>query len=686
MKSLFKIMLVSACCLAFAIQAQTRPGSIKGQVLEKSSGLPALSANVVILDSASAQIAQGVTDFDGNYNINPVPAGMWRIEVTSIGFAKAVKTGVVVSPNAPTIINFTLQEETSTLQEVVVTYERPLIESGRTSTVISANDIQNMAVRNVGSVAAQAAGVTNNANGTTKIRGAREEGTVYFIDGVKVRGNLDKAMLLQLGYSVETRATADGEQYNSTTEMPFKMVNKTPLSTFSSDVDVAGYANVRRFLTDGYLPPKDAVRIEEMVNYFSYNYPQPKGDEKFGVLTEIAPCPWKPEHQLLRVGIQTEKLELDALPPNNLVFLIDVSGSMNDANKLPLLKKSLRLLVKNMRNEDRISIVVYASASGLVLKPTSGKDKSEILSAIDQLQAGGSTAGGAGITLAYNTAQKHFDKEANNRVILATDGDFNVGVSSQSDLIKLIEEKRASGIFLTVLGFGTGNYQDGKMEQLANHGNGNYAYIDNLMEAQKVLVTEMGASLYTVAKDAKFQIEFNPKTVLAYRLIGYENRLLADEDFNDDSKDAGDIGSGHSVTALYEIIPFKNKQNDSEILKVDDLKYQETVALPMADSGEIATVKLRYKEPEARKSKLQVHIVSSTAQVKEKVDFDFTCAVLQLGMLLKHSEYVGNSDYVKVIELAKASKGKDVYGYRGEFIRLAQLAQSLDTERKVGSN
>lgn len=683
MHHLFRVFLLVALCATFNSFSQTRPGSLRGIVTEKQSGEFIAFAQVEVLNTSDTLICAAQADLDGRYNFNPLAPGTYKVRCSFIGYGTVTHTGVQVMANAPTVLNIKLTPSTTELEVVEIQYERPLIEKGKTTTTISADEIRNMAVRDVSSVAAQTPGVTN-TDAPISVRGARSESKVTYIDGVRVRGNVNKAVMFQLGHTVEQRTAATGEQYNQVEEIAFRTTESRPLSTFSSDVDVAGYANVRRFLMDGYLPPKDAIRLEEMVNYFNYQYPAPKDDQKFGVLTDLAPCPWNADHKLLRIGIQTEKPEVQELPPNNLVFLIDVSGSMSDSRKLPLLKKSLRMLVNQMRPQDHISMVVYASASGLVLKPTSGKNKSEILRALDALNAGGSTAGGAGIQLAYETALKHFDKKANNRVILATDGDFNVGVSSQDALIKLIEKKRDHGIFLTVLGFGTGNYQDGKMEQLANHGNGNYAYIDNLMEAQKVLVTEMGASLHTVAKDTKFQIEFNPQHVLAYRLVGYENRVLADEDFNDDTKDAGDVGSGHSVTAIYELIPAGMKQAPSAP-DVDSLRYQKLSTTTVANSGELATLKLRYKEPDKRKSKLEVHTINSANHLHEETDFNFVCAVLEMGMLLRDSEFKGSSNYEDVIALAKAGKGTDHYGYRGEFLRLAQLAKDLDTEEKIGS-
>jgi Ca-activated chloride channel family protein len=389
------------------------------------------------------------------------------------------------------------------------------------------------------------------------------------------------------------------EDYSSIAENEFKSARENPLSTFSIDVDNASYSNVRRFITQGSAPPKDAVRIEEMINYFSYDYPQPKAEHPFSINTEATVCPWDRTHQLVLVGLQGKDIPKENLPAANLTFLLDVSGSMEGPTRLPLVKKSLRLLIDQLREQDKVSIVVYAGAAGLVLPPTSGNDKKKILEALENLQAGGSTAGGAGIKLAYATARENYSKSGNNRVILCTDGDFNVGVSSDGELQRIIEKERESGVFLTVLGFGMGNYKDNKLETLADKGNGNYGYIDNLLEAQKMLVTQMGGTLNTIAKDVKIQIEFNPAKVKGYRLIGYENRLLAKEDFNNDKKDAGELGAGHTVTALYEIIPagVANKYLDS----VDALKYQSTV---LNSNDELMTVKFRYKEPKDSVSKL----------------------------------------------------------------------------------
>ncbi|MFN6482541.1 MULTISPECIES: YfbK domain-containing protein [unclassified Nostoc] len=469
------------------------------------------------------------------------------------------------------------------------------------------------------------------------------------------------------------------ENYNRIEDNPFHRVSNDPLSTFSIDVDTASYSNVRRFITEGELPPKDAVRIEELINYFTYNYPQPKGDRPFSVTTEVAAAPWNPQHKLVQVGLQGKRLESETLPPSNLVFLIDVSGSMNDPNKLPLVQQSLKLLVNKLRPEDRVSLVVYAGNAGLVLPTTPGSQKSKILAAIDRLEAGGSTAGGQGIELAYKIAKQSFLKSGNNRVILATDGDFNVGVSSDAELTRLIEQKRDQGIFLTVLGFGTGNYKDGKMEQLADKGNGNYAYIDTLLEAKKVLVNDLRGTLFTIAKDVKIQVEFNPAKVQAYRLIGYENRLLQNQDFNDDKKDAGDIGAGHSVTALYEIIPTGTK-SDVKLPEVDPLRYQRSGDASNAAGNELMQVKLRYKLPQDTTSQLITQIIQDDDLKADQIpstNLRFAAAVATFGMVLRDSEYKGNANYDLVMKLATQGKGEDLEGYRGEFIRLVERSREL---------
>lgn len=473
--------------------------------------------------------------------------------------------------------------------------------------------------------------------------------------------------------------TGDREDYNPIEENDFQLARSQPLSTFSIDVDRASYSNVRRFLDMGQLPPKDAVRIEELINYFDYDYPQPEGDTPFSLDTEISEAPWNRRHKLVRIGLQGRDVDLDALPPSNLVFLLDVSGSMSDANKLPLLKSALGLLVRELGARDRVSVVVYAGATGVALPPTAGDRPDEIMAALEQLEPGGTTAGAAGIEKAYELARENFIEGGNNRVILATDGDFNVGVSSEGALVRLIERERENDVFLTVLGFGTGNLQDAKMEQLANHGNGNYAYIDSLLEAKKVLVTEMGGTLLTIAKDVKIQVEFNPAKVLAYRLIGYENRMLRDRDFNDDSKDAGELGAGHSVTALYEVIPVGAETNVS-LPELDELNYQQTeVSEEAQDSDELMLVKLRYKQPEGDESQLisQPVIDAGVRLDATSESFRFAAAVAEFGMLLRDSQYKGDASWQEVLALARDARGNDPQGYRNEFLQLVQNAQLI---------
>ncbi|HLP39404.1 vWA domain-containing protein [Lacibacter sp.] len=480
------------------------------------------------------------------------------------------------------------------------------------------------------------------------------------------------------GVSVHADKAYNTEDYDGITENRFRKVTDEPLSTFSIDVDGASYSNVRRMINYGQMPAEGAVRVEEFINYFKYKYPQPTGNDPFSINTEMSVCPWNKEHKLVMVGLQGKEIATTNLPPSNLVFLIDVSGSMSDANKLPLVKASLKLLVDQLREQDHVAIVVYAGAAGLVLPSTSGIQKEKIMAAIDKLEAGGSTAGGAGIKLAYNVAKEQFKKGGNNRVILCTDGDFNVGMSSDDAMERLIEEERKSGVFLTVLGYGMGNYKDNKMQKLANKGNGNHAYIDGMNEAKKVLVNEFGGTMFTIAKDVKLQVEFNPALVQAYRLVGYENRLLNKEDFNNDKKDAGELGSGHTVTALYEIIPVGVESDFIE--DVDELKYQQTIKSKKSGlKNEIMTIKFRYKEPDGNESKLIVHPLLDEKIPYEKTseNFRFATAVAQFGMLLRNSEFKGNATYEKVIRQANAAVGTDKEGYRAEFIKLVQNVQTL---------
>lgn len=591
---------------------------VSGKVIDIETKAPVAGANVIIAEKNIGM----ATNADGEFELF-VPKGTYTLEVHFIGYEKYAQK---ISVGEKAIKNLLIELELGIVEgdEIVV------------------SGYAGQAKRNLtGSI------VASEAIGT---------------------GNTESAYYM---------VPSESEEYDEISENVYKWVGKTPLSTFSIDVDGASYANVRRMITDGYLPPADAVRVEEMINYFNYNYPETTSNAPFSIHTEAAPAPWNPEHQLVQIGIQGKRFESENLPPSNLVFLLDVSGSMSSQDKLPLLKKGFKLLVNELREEDYVSIVVYAGNSGLVLPPTSGYEKEKILDALNRLQSGGSTAGAAGIKLAYQVAKENFRENSNNRVILATDGDFNVGISRDDTLVELIEEKRDDGIFLSVLGFGTGNLKDSKMEKIANHGNGNYNYIDNLLEAKKVLVSEMGGTLHTIAKDVKIQVEFNPQNVQAYRLIGYENRLLADEDFNDDKKDAGELGAGHTVTALYEVIPV-GVDVDRNLTDVDPLKYQ-TPTRPIRDfSDELMTVKLRYKEPEGDKSRLlSTTIEKNQIQNYLSDNLSFAASVASFGMLLRDSKFKGDSSFELVNQLARNGKGLDEQGYRAEFIKLAELAELL---------
>jgi len=469
--------------------------------------------------------------------------------------------------------------------------------------------------------------------------------------------------------------------YDHIVENPFLDAKSNPLSTFSIDVDTASYSNIRRFINEGTLPPKDAVRVEEMINYFSYDYPQPTDDKPFAVHVDVAGCPWESVHRLVRIGLKGREIATDKRGASNLVFLLDVSGSMEPAERLPLVKQAMRLLVEKLTENDRVAIVVYAGGSGVALPSTNGNHKEEILSALENLQAGGSTNGAQGIELAYKIAADNFIKGGVNRVILTTDGDFNVGVTSQGDLIRLIEAKAKSGVFLSVLGVGTDNLKDSTMQKLADKGNGNYAYLDSLDEARKVLVQQMNGTLVTIAKDVKIQVEFNPARVASYRLIGYEKRMLRKEDFNNDKIDAGEIGAGHTVTALYEVVPAGSSVNPAaSVPPVDPLKYSANAkASNESTSSEMLTVKLRYKKPDGDKSELLERAVSDNGAdfAKASGDFKFAAAVAEFGMVLRDSEHKGNGTLGAVLEWAQEGKGSDGNGYRAGFLELVRKAQAL---------
>lgn len=693
---------------AFSLDAQTKLGELRGKITDAQSQEDIPFANIILSNYEGQMVAGVSSNVDGIYKISNLNAGFYQVKVTYLGYANTLLDSVEIVASIAQTLNLSIQPESQELMEVVVLRAEPLIQKAKSSKVTTSESIQKMAVRDIRSIASPTAGVSTERDATL-VRGIRGKDAVYFIDGVKVRGSINVPNSRVVNSSIlkgqshssvvynfrspdhhwevvpspkrqSSEERYQGENYKHIPENEFLGTFSEPLSTFGADVDVASYANIRRMLNEGYWPHPDAVRLEELINYFSYDLEEPDSDLPFGLTIDQRPCDWNPKHQLLRIGMQTEEVETADLAPSNLVFLIDVSGSMNSYDKLPLLKNAMRILVKNLKDEDRVAIVVYASATGLVLESTPASDKNKILEAIDRLSAGGSTAGGAGIKLAYKTAREHFDEDYNNRVILATDGDFNVGVSSEEGLIKLIEKERESGVFLSVLGFGTGNYQDAKMEQLADHGNGNYAYIDGLMEAQKVLSHEMGATMHVVAKDTKFQIEFNPQKVSAYRLIGYENRILEAEDFDDDKKDAGDIGAGHSVTVVYEIIP-RIEEDDALWTDEPKLRYQDQQLSETAYGDELAHLKIRYKEPQAKKSELSIYPIK--AKKSKDSDFAFLSAVIQYGLVLRRSEFAGTASLDQAIALAEDNLGDDPNGYRREFVKLCKLAKDLKPEEET---
>jgi Ca-activated chloride channel family protein len=623
MKALLQLFAI----VFFTIQLNAQQINISGVVLD-NSGMPLPGVNII--EKGTSNGTQ--SNFDGKYTITAKTGG--TLAFSYVGFTtfeKKIKKNI-------SILNVTLKQDAAQLEEVVVTGYGIKKEKMALGYAVSSSNDQKVVIRGMSSLSGSVNGISGAANHIT------------------VRNN--------------TNLDTDNEAYGRIQENIFKRVEAAPFSTFSIDVDKAGYSNIRRFINNGQEVPQDAVKIEEMINYFSYDYPQPSGDDPFSISTEVASSPWNADAKLVRIGIKGKDVSTEKVPASNLVFLLDVSGSMNNPNKLPLLKSALHILVNQLRETDKVSIVVYAGAAGLVLEPTSGINKKEIMQAIDKLSAGGSTSGGEGIALAYKIAEDNFIKGGNNRVILATDGDFNVGASSDRAMENLISEKRENGVFLTCLGFGMGNYKDSKMETLADKGNGNHAYIDTMQEAHKVLGTEFFGTIYTIAKDVKIQVEFNPGKVQAYRLVGYENRLLNDEDFKDDTKDAGELGSGHTVTALYEIIPVGVKSKYSKDLP--ELKYTKTSTIDYGN--EMLTVKFRYKEPDGNKSKMIEKTVMDRNTNFENAteDFKYAASVALFGMQLRNSEFINSFETNDVITMAEAGKGMDKDGYRSEFIRLVK--------------
>lgn len=626
--SIALLMLVGLSATAFTIKIAAC--SISGKITDKSNSNPIPFANVSLFDDKGSLLNHVSADVNGDYCFSNLSNGKYKLEISYVGFNKVIIKEIAFSGTALQK-NVQLDSNSKDLQQVVITEQK----------------IDKLQKENIS---------LGFSSARYKKCEAYAPSASYNMSGMDQEFNT--------------------EEYSKINDNEFKEVKKNALSTFSIDVDRAAYSNVRRFINQGSLPPADAVRVEEMINYFSYEYDQPKGNDPFSMTTEYTDCPWNSKHKLIHIGIQGKEIKMEKASANNLVFLIDVSGSMSSSDKLPLLKSGLNLLIDQLRPQDRVSLVVYAGAAGTVLPSTPGTEKDKMREALNQLSAGGSTAGGQGIELAYKVAKENFIKEGNNRVILCTDGDFNVGVSSDGELVRLIEKKREDGVFLTVLGFGTGNYKDSKMEQLADKGNGNYSYIDNLLEAKKTLVSEMGGTLITIAKDVKIQIEFNPAFVKSYRLVGYENRVLANEDFNDDKKDAGELGSGHTVTAMYEIIPAGSSE---EVASVDPLKYQTVSTTTAASGNEVMTIKFRYKEPKDTTSKLITKVLNSKSSSFQSCSENvrFSCAVAEFGMLLRDSKFKGDSNYKDALAMARNSKGKDEEGYRAEFIRLIEMAELL---------
>lgn len=720
MKSLKLISSAIAMLICFVTMAQER--TISGIVSDESKQpLP----GVTVFNQTSKTNA--ATDFDGKYSIQAKTGDM--LVFSFIGYKN--QSQKVQSSNT---INIKLLPDNQTLSEVVVvgygvsSSEYEDRSYARAEKRREKKDAQALKGKVAGIQVQNSMGYSAMASPTITIRGTAsispKNEPMYIIDGVPAKANqmakinpndIDNVSVLKDkdATSIYGTKASNGvvvistkneiyknlsekeldkklnimpipteptqEDYDTFVENAFESPKTAPLSTFSIDVDNASYTNIRRFLNNGQEVPKDAVRVEEMINFFKYTYPQPKNEHPFSINTEVSDSPWNKNNKILKIGLQGKNIPTNDLPASNLVFLIDVSGSMSDMNKLPLLKQSLKILVNELRAKDKVAIVVYAGAAGMVLPPTSGDEKKTIIDALDKLQSGGSTAGGAGIELAYKTATENFIKGGNNRVILATDGDFNVGSSSNSDMEKLIEEKRKTGVFLTCLGYGMGNYKDSKMEILADKGNGNYAYIDNIQEANRFLGKEFKGSMFAIAKDVKIQIEFNPKQVQAYRLIGYENRKLRPEDFKNDAIDAGELGSNHTVTALYEIIPAGVK-SDYLTAQADDLKYTKTETSSNNYNNELATIKFRYKKPDGDKSIEMVQVIENKSVALEKAsdDMKFSSAVAWFGLKLRDSKLIADKSSEEIVKLAKQGNSNDGEGYKAEFIRLVETSKQYN--------
>jgi Ca-activated chloride channel family protein len=678
-----KLIRIGVCLLMFAailVSQNAQNTAIVGTVMNQAGALIANAS--VELQQNNATVAKTTTDKLGKYAFQKLAAGPYGLTVSAPGFKRHIRSGIVVAAGRTVRVDVVL-------------------EAGPMSESVTVSQVQ-QGQQGSGKGKGGAAGVPQPRPAPPPPpppSAPREMVSADKSTGLGVvAGGMGMAVggpaFARNGIYQQERYSGPGfrgriptnEEYGHYVENEFSSPTKDPLSTFAVDVDTASYSNIRRFLNDGQMPPPESVRIEELVNYFRYDYPLPESGKPVALATHVFKNPWNKNTLLMHVGLRTQPIAAEDLPSSHLTFLIDVSGSMMTPDKLPLVKSALQMLVRQLRPQDTVALVVYAGAAGTVLPPTRGDRQQQILDAIGKLEAGGSTNGAGGIRLAYQQARQSFSKSSNNRVILATDGDFNVGVSSDDELVKLIEQERQSGVFLSVLGFGTGNLKDAKMEMLADHGNGTYAYIDSLAEARKVFVQEMGASLVTVAKDVKLQIEFNPAYVKEYRLVGYENRLLRPEDFNDDQKDAGDLGAGHQVTAFYEITPANGVGSGD----IDALRYQTPEKKPARNgrSGEFAWVKLRYKAPQGDRSALlewPVGTGQSGAMIEEfraiPRDVRFAAAVAEYGLLLRHSKFAGDSNYQHVLAVASESVGADLAGYRTDFLDLVRRAETIGGKR-----
>src|SRR5262245_12944319 len=621
-----------------------------GNVVDETAArIPGVSVTATSIESGAT--ATTVTNQTGAYSFDGLAPGNYKLSAELPGFQTSMYNGIPLSANVQKVQDITLQ--VAAVAETVEVTTKSGTLSTQSSMVVSSGRQASLA-RTIGQQFAA-------TPPPPIIEGARR--------APGVPAEYDR---------IRPPDYNGGEAYDRISDNPFLPVAQNPLSTFAIDVDTASYSNVRRYLNQYQLPPRDAVRIEEMINYFSYDYPQPLGNDPVGALLESASAPWNPQHRLVRVGIKARDIDNRRRPPSNLVFLLDISGSMQPQERLPMLKEAIHMLVEQLTANDRVSVVTYAGTTGLALRPTRGDQKNTILRLIDSLRAGGNTNGGSGIQLAYDQAMANFIPNGVNRVILATDGDFNVGITDRNALLQLIEDKAKRGVFLSVLGVGVGNYKDATLEMLADKGHGNYAYLDTLNEARKVLVEQMSGTLVTVAKDVKVQVEFNPAVVDAYRLIGYENRALRNEDFNNDLKDAGDMGAGHTVTVLYEVVPRGVPINAPG---VDPLKYQASAPAPARNaSNETLTVKIRYKEPADSDSKLLAFPLVDREQTfaRSSVDFRFSSAVASFGMILRNSPYKGTATIDSVLSMAEDSLGPDRNGYRREFLQLVQRARQID--------